>query len=122
MPIRDSFNRLRKYEAKLNPEIIGKQFILAKERMVEQMTEYCKEIYEIEVQTRTVLQEDDIPVSLFPSYLCYARELWRLHKNYAGKPLFREIRISETKWQSMGLDPQILEKIRLALFGTILPV
>ncbi|MEO0110656.1 MAG: hypothetical protein ABIL00_07770 [candidate division WOR-3 bacterium] len=119
--MRDALRRVEKYQSKLDPEIIGRDLAQLKEKMVSQIGAYFIEIFEIETKAKAILSEYDIPVSLIPSYLCYARELYSLSKRYAGFPLFREIRIREGKWRGRELDLNILKRIRVDIFGITLP-
>lgn len=121
MAVRDAIKRVRKYESKLDPEIIGKEYARLRKSMVEEISAYFAKISEIEIKTKAVLSECDLPVSVIPSYLCYTRELYRLSEKYAGFPLFREIRIAEAKWRGRILSPEILKMIRISVFGITLP-
>ncbi|MEO0117448.1 MAG: hypothetical protein ABIK97_07985 [candidate division WOR-3 bacterium] len=119
--MRDALRRIEKYISKLEPEIIRRDFAQLKEKMLQQITTYFIEIFEVETKAKAILSEYDLPVSLIPFYLCYARELYSLSKRYAGFPLFREIRIREGKWRSRTLQPEILRRIRFDIFGITLP-
>ncbi len=122
---RDALRRVKKYQAKVEPEVVRKRFAKRKKAIVDQMTAYFNEIYEVEEKASAVLNQEDAPITFTPSYLCYARELWRLQKKYAGKRLFREIRVCEEKReekrQRRGLDQKILENLRVKIFGIELP-
>ncbi len=121
MGVRNALLRKEKYLKKLDPDLVGKRFLSLKEAMVEEMTVYFNEIFEVETKTKAILSGYDIPITFFPSYLCSARELYRLQKRYAGFPLFREIRILEEKWRSRRLEPIVLKEIRVEVFGILLP-
>ncbi|MEO0110560.1 MAG: hypothetical protein ABIL00_07285 [candidate division WOR-3 bacterium] len=121
MGVRDALKRVKKYESNLDPNVIEKRYTRFGRSMLEQISSYFAQITEIEIKTKATLSQYDCPVSNFPSYLCYARELYRLSNRYAGLPLFREIRLKETKWHKRGLNLEILKRIRIDIFGIILP-
>jgi|YelNatPaOPRAMG01_1025707.scaffolds.fasta_scaffold42533_1 hypothetical protein len=114
---RNAFLRLKKYEAKLDPEVIKKRFEAERKMMIEQEANLIPELCELEESAKVLIDEGCTSVIKYPFYLAYARELWRLTKRYGGNMLLQEIRILEMKWEARELDPSLLEKIRVSLFG-----
>ncbi len=122
MPIRGALNRLRRYEAKIDPEVIEKRITKHQKAIIEQMSAYFNEIFEVEEKTKVVLDEVGVSVALSPFYFAYIRALWRLVKRYSGNRLFQEIRIIEKKWQARGLNLAVMEKLRTNIFGLTRPI
>jgi len=118
---RDTYRRIQKYEAKLDPEIIKKRFEVQKQAMVEQEAGIFAELVSIEEAAKTILDAEGVPISIYPMYLCYVREIWRLQKNYGGDVLYDEVRVAEAKWVSRALSATVLERLRVDIFGITLP-
>ncbi len=118
---RNALQRLRKYESKLDPEIIKRRFEAEREAMIEQMANIFSDICELEEKAKAIIDEEGPSVIAYPFYLTYARELWRLTRKYGGRELTREIQILEQKWQARDLNPSLMERLRTTLFGITLP-
>ncbi len=118
---RNALQRLRKYESKLDPEIIKTRFEAEREAMIEQESNLIPEICALEESAKAILDEVGPSVTQYPFYLAYTRELWRLTKRFGGNMLLREILILERKWEARELSPVVLEKIRVGIFGITLP-
>jgi hypothetical protein len=114
---RNALLRVKKYEAKLDPEVIKKRFEAEKEAMLEQESNLIPELCALEESAKALIDEACSSVIKYPFYLAYARELWRLTKRFGGNMLLQEIRILEMKWEARELDQSLMERIRVSLFG-----
>ncbi len=121
MALRNALRRKEKYEAKLDPEIVKMRLTALRPKMIEQVSDIFPSLVSLEEAAKTILDAEGVPISLYPMYLSYCRELWRLVNNFGGEVLFNEVRICETKWQSRALSPTVLERLRIDIFGISLP-
>ncbi len=118
---RNAYRRIQKYEAKLDPEIIKNRFVVQKAAMIDQEADIFAQIVAIEEAAKTILDNEGVPITLYPMYLSYVREVWRLQNNFGGEVLYDEVRIAEAKWVSRALSATVLERLRVDIFGITLP-
>ncbi|MEO0102885.1 MAG: hypothetical protein ABIK81_04200 [candidate division WOR-3 bacterium] len=121
MAVRNALRRKEKYEVKVDPEVVKQRFSGQKDNMVEQVAEIFPNLVALEEAAKTVLDSEGVPITLYPMYLSYAREVWRLVNNFGGDVLYNEIRIAENKWIARALSAAVLERIRIDIFGINLP-
>lgn len=121
MPVRNALRRKEKYELKLDPDVVKQRFASQKDKMVSQVADIFPNLVALEEAGKTVLDAEGVPITLYPMYLSYCRELWRLVNNFGGKVLYNEIRITETKWIARALSAAVLERLRIDIFGITLP-
>ena len=105
---RTAKQRIDKYTAKINPEIIGSRYDATKELSVRKQKDYFAKAARLESQVKSII--NGVPSILHPFYIAYAEEL-------AKKTQDNERNIIYNKWLSRGLDGVKLDKIGLALFG-----
>lgn len=115
--------RINKYISKVDPEVIKAHFEGLKPKMVEQESNIFPALYQVEVATKTVLDGQGVPMSVYPMYLSFAKQVWRLisKTNIGGATLDTEISILLTAWRTRGLDEVILRQILRDVFGYIPP-
>ena len=115
--------RINKYISKVDPEVIKAHFEGLKPKMVEQESNIFPALYQVEVATKTVLDGQGVPMSVYPMYLSFAKQVWRLisKTNIGGATLDTEISILLNTWRTRGLDEVILRQILRDVFGYIPP-
>uniref|UniRef100_A0A7C3YZK2 Uncharacterized protein n=1 Tax=candidate division WOR-3 bacterium TaxID=2052148 RepID=A0A7C3YZK2_UNCW3 len=121
MAVRNALRRKEKYEIKLDPDVVKQRFSGQKEKMVDQIADIFPSLVALEEAAKTVLDAEGVPISLYPMYLDYARELWRLVNKFGGDVLYNETRILENKWVARALSQPVLERLRVEIFGITLP-
>jgi hypothetical protein len=109
--------RLRKYEAKMNPDSIRQRFADHKDTMVEQEESIFGELVLIETKAKTVCENAGIPSVSIPAYLNFARQCWKFDKNFSGTTKDNEVTFWFNHWVSRGLNATVLAGIA-ALCGT----
>ena len=119
--LRDAYKRIRKYEKKINPEVIKTHFEEQKPAMVEQVSSIFTEIVSVEEAAKTILDAEGVSIALYPMYLSYVREIWRLQRKFGGNVLFNYVRETDKKWTGRALSATVLERLRNDIFGIILP-
>ncbi|MEO0130317.1 MAG: hypothetical protein ABIK76_01290 [candidate division WOR-3 bacterium] len=119
--VRNAYQRVNKYIAKLDPEINKKRYESLKEQMIENIIEKYGELAALDTKIKTILDThpETIPTQ-YVFYFSYAKEIWRLTNKYSGIMLYKLVAISESKWEAKGLNKEIMEKLRIDLFGIIL--
>jgi hypothetical protein len=120
MGVRSAEQRIRKYDAKVDPEIVKMRFAQMKPNMVNYATDAFASLVAMEEAVKTILDAQGVLIGQYPFYLSFAREIWRLKNKFGGQTLFSECDIATAKWRSRGLDPTILNTIKRDVFG-ILP-
>jgi len=114
---RSAMQRDKKYRRKFDIEHTAKQLSLAKDEMVAQYAQTQAELQQLEDKARVMLGENDVPTIFYPSYLNFARQVWRLHKNFTGGTMEVEVKVILDKWVARKLDKKILEQLRFELFA-----
>lgn len=119
--VRDANSRINKYIAKLDPEINKERYEKLREQMIEKVISAYKELASLDAKIKAVLDShpDTIPTQ-YLSYFSYAKEIWKLKNKYGGYTLQKLIPITEAKWEARGLNKEIMEKLRIDIFGIIL--
>jgi hypothetical protein len=122
MPINPN-RRVNKYISKVDPEVIKDHFTNLKPSMVEQVSNVFPVLYNIEVATKTILDQSGALMSQYPFYLAFARQVWKkIYKTrLGGQTLYTEIDIIKNAWRTRGLDPTILNNILRDVFGILPP-
>ncbi|MEO0082264.1 MAG: hypothetical protein ABIL25_08240 [candidate division WOR-3 bacterium] len=87
-------------------------------KMLERYEAAITALCNVEQMTREVLNERAIQTINYVWYLDYARQLFKLtRKNVAGDSLALAAKVLLDKWQSRGLDPDVLAAIRSQVFN-----
>jgi hypothetical protein len=122
MPINPN-RRINKYISKVDPEVIKDHFTNLKSSMVEQVSNIFPALYDIEVATKTILDQSGTLMAQYPFYLAFARQVWKkVYKTrLGGSTLLSEIDILKSIWRTRGLDPTILNNILRDVFGILPP-
>ncbi|MEO0116932.1 MAG: hypothetical protein ABIK97_05255 [candidate division WOR-3 bacterium] len=119
--IRNAYQRINKYIAKLEPEINKVRYEKLKEQMIENASQKYQELAALDNKIKTIL--DSHPETIPTQYLfhfSYVKEIWRLTNKYSGSMLYKLAAPTESKWEVKGLNKEIMEKLRIDLFGIIL--
>ena len=72
--------------------------------MVEQMSAISAELVLVETKAKKILEAAGIATMLFPAYLNFARECYRIGKNFSGTTQLNEVYYMYNKWVSRGLS------------------
>lgn len=122
MPVRPANLRIAKWKAKMAGEalsvVTGKQL----ENMTDQISTIFPEIERVENATKVILEEAMVTTLENPSYLNFARQVYRCTKRFAGGQLLNAVNVYFNRWFAEGLDEDILDKIRDAVFSLAPPV
>lgn len=109
--MRPSVFRLRKYEAKMDPDSIKQRFLDHKDSMVEQEEGYFAELVLIESKCKAVCEAAGVPTIMLPWYLDFARQCWKYFKKFSQVTRTNELTYWFNHWVSRGLNGTILANV-----------
>jgi len=110
--VRDSVLRSKKWDKKIDADIVKQRFSALKSVMHEQINNYFANISDFESRVKKILEEKGISVTQIPFYLAYAREIFSLmFYSFTSETLKNEELAIRQKWVSRGLDNDTLMQI-----------
>jgi hypothetical protein len=119
----DVTRRVSRWKAKFTPERAAHTTALIMADMTERYVASMVALSSMEEQVKQVLDLCGIPTMFIVFYLDYARQLFRLShgRTICGPTLAREAQVLLEKWQTRGLDPDVLAQIRFGVFNIQAP-
>lgn len=78
MTVRSTVRRMKKFEAKYDPETIKQAIEKQWDSIIDQQIARQAELEEIENRTKLILGDFGIPTPLYPAFLNFAREIWKI--------------------------------------------
>lgn len=109
--MRPAVFRVRKYDAKMDPEAVKLRFAAQRDSMVEQVEAKFAELVEVERKAKRVVETAGVTVNLIPSYLNFARQCYRLSQMFSGDTQTNEVYYRYITWVSRGLTGSVLRDI-----------
>lgn len=103
-------SRIEKWKKKLSGDARKKAYDAQKVMMVKQEAEATIDLVKIEQQIKLMVQGE--PITLIPYYIIFGKEIYKKQNKFKAQSLLNEIMILEQKWESRGLDPVLLDKIK----------
>lgn len=103
--------RLRKYEAKIDPDAIRSRFAAHKATMVEQEEAIFGELVLVESKAKVVCEAAGIPTIAIPAYLNFARQCWKFFKKFSQLTRTQEVQYWWNHWTARGLNGTVLAQI-----------
>jgi len=119
MPYRIYEERVRNYEAAVDPGVVSTKFTNRKPLMVRGQQQAQSEITDFETKVRTLLDENGILGNFRIPYLNFARALYAHKGHQSGLALQKVAGAEKAKFVNMGLDPDILDKISQIVIGVV---
>ena len=114
----DTEKRLAKWNAKFNLGEVEMKLGDVRPAMYAHVQTVFAQIVKMELGVKQVLDDEGVRVSLYPWYLDYGRELWKLQRTeVSGEALACEAATLIGKWHSRGLERRVLERIRSEVFN-----
>jgi len=102
--------RLKKFARKISGDNRKRLYDAQKESMVLQEAEATEELVKREAQIKSLVQGE--PILFLPYYIIFAKEIYSKQNKFKDVTLLNEVVILEQKWESRGLNPIVLEKIK----------
>lgn len=109
--VRPQVYRQKKYEAKVDPDVVRARFSAQKDMMAEQTSAKFSDLATMEANVKAILEPQGVATIQIPFYLNYARELYKLTQNFSGVTLSNEAKLKYEKWKARGLTDTILKAI-----------
>jgi len=115
--VRASGLRTSKYAAKVVGDVVKNRVDAQKDSMVAQVTDIFPDLEAVETTTRGLLAGWGVSVTLYPSYLAYARRVYKITKVHIGTTAKNEVCIEYGKWSNTarGLDKYYLQQIAFSV-------
>jgi len=118
--VRAAEYRQRKYEGKIDPEVVRLRIEAHRETMATQQTTVLPLLTAMEEKVKAYIESPPPGVTVYsieiPFYLSFARQLFRLCRRTSGDVLKTEAQLVANKWASRGLNGTLLVGIA-KLFG-----
>jgi hypothetical protein len=110
--VRESTLRSKKWDKKIDADIVKQRFSALKDVMHEQIKNYFANISHFEDSVKKLLESKGISVTEIPFYLAYAREIFSLmFYSFTSETLKNEELAIRSKWVNRGLDNNTLMEI-----------
>ncbi len=114
--------RIEKYTQKLDPDITKSRLEVQQTTMVRHFSNKTGLFYDIEVETKQVLDGQNVPTIFYPFYLAFARELLKKRlAGFSGASMAAETQVLLSKWTGRTLVQSVLEAIRDDVFDISAP-
>jgi len=114
--VREAEKRARKYEAKIDANVLKTQTEALRPIMIRQQAEHMARVTNLEERIKALVETTGIRSLEVRDYLNVGRELSRLVSKFGLTTLQAEASGVLEKWSSRGLDASILSKVA-GLFG-----
>jgi len=119
--VRSQTYRQKKYEAKVDPDVVRARFSAMKSVMAEQTAVKFSDLATIEDGVKKqILEPKGIPTIQIPFYLNVARQLYSIVQRFSGETLGKEAKLVKDKWVARGLEASVIDEI-IDYFGITLP-
>lgn len=115
-------DRLEKFKEKISGEVRKQRYDAQKDEMVRLETRASIDMAKIELQVKQMA--DGYPALYLPYYIIFAKEIYSKQKKFKGQTLLNELTILDYKWEQRGLNPILLEEIKVfyvPIYSTIIP-
>jgi len=109
--VRSQTYRQKKYEVKIDADVIRSRFAGLKEMMVEQTAAKFTDLAAFETNVKQIIEPLGVPTIQIPFYLNFARELYSLSQRFGGVTLTNEAKTLAVKWKTRGLTDTTLIEI-----------
>jgi len=106
--VKDAETRKKKFEAKVDSEVLKLQTTALKPLMVEGQAKYMPSVASLEVKVKSFLEQQGIGTLQIRDYLNFAREMLRLVSKFEGSTLNAEAQLKVNKWTDRGLNSSLL--------------
>jgi len=117
--VRSSTYRTSKYSAKIVGDVIKNRIDAQKDSMVSQQTTIFADMASFEQAVKTLLEGHNVPTTLIPFYLSFARQCYKITNTHAGTTAHDEICLRIADWGATcrGLYKPYLAEIADEVFS-----
>lgn len=112
-----SARRAAKYDAKAVGDVVKNRIDAQRDNMAAEFSAVSGDLVQLETDTKAILEAASVSVTLYASYLAYARRCFKIHRTHEGTVGALELCIEATKWALRGLVEANLLTICLGTTG-----
>jgi len=109
--VREASRREKKYEAKVDAEVLSRQTTALKPLMVKGQRDYFPQITSLEQRIKRLVEAKGVTTLQVRDYLNFGREMLDLSKRFSGTTLNAEAQLKVNKWSERGLDGSTLVEV-----------
>jgi len=119
----DPTARLNNWNQKYNLDRVTAVLTEKRPQMLQNMSAVLPLITSMESQVKQVCDGAGVPTIMYPFYLDFGREMWRLIRaEISGESLAHEAATLTAKWKARGLTEAVLAAIRTDVFNVGAPI
>ncbi len=119
----DPTARLNNWNQKYNLDRVTAVLTEKRPQMLQNMSAVLPLITSMESQVKQVCDGAGVPTIMYPFYLDFGREMWRLIRaEISGESLAQEAATLTAKWKARGLTEAVLAAIRTDVFNVGAPI
>ena len=107
--------RVDKFIKKISGQSRKERIDRQKSVMISKETFHTPKLVKIEIEIKKIVNGE--PVSLLPYYIIFGKEIYRRQNMMKFKTLVNEVQELEQKWLKRGLNPFLLNSIKLKYLG-----
>lgn len=113
--VREASRREKKYEAKVDAEVLRAQTTALKPLMVKGQRDYFPAVTSLEERVKRLVEAKGVSTLEVRDYLNYSRELFKLTRKFEGITLSSEAQLKVNKWVDRGLNGETLVEVAYLL-------
>ncbi|MBN2537791.1 hypothetical protein JXB37_05895 [candidate division WOR-3 bacterium] len=119
----DPTRRIENWDTKFDTDRVKAILDAKRPKMLEHVSSVVPALASMEGQVKQVLDGEGVSIILYPFYLAFGREMWRLQHNQemSGESYAVEAQTLIQKWVARGLSQTVLEKMRSDVFSVPAP-
>lgn len=121
MSVKPGVDRVAKYEAKFDSEVIKQVTDKRRAEMLAKFTEKQEALVKMETRAKEVLGDCGVPTYTYIPYLNFSREVWKKAQRFSGASLLMEVQVILDKWKARQLEERVLNRLRKDVFGLASP-
>jgi len=120
--VRSAEYRRRKYDGKIDPDVIAGRFERLAEHIRHGMADKIPSLVEIEVTIKDLCERYGIKSIMLPWYYNVGRELFKVRIKHIGNTALADAQLVANKWATRGLNTTLIREICLMFGYDITPV
>jgi len=114
--------RRRKYDRKIDADVIASRFEEMREHIKEAISTHLPSLTEIELNIKRLCEKYGIYSWQLPQYYNVGRELYKVARKHVGQTALAEAQLVANKWATQGLNTSLIREICLKFGFDITPV
>jgi len=119
--VRSAEYRRRKYEGKIDPDVIAGRFERLAAHIRAGMADKIPSLVQLEEEIKVLCEKYGIASIMIPWYLNVGRELFKIVNKHIGATAYSEAQLVANKWATRGLNTDLIREICLKFGFDITP-